>query len=298
MTVTQQNRRWAKLALASLVAISGPLIHLELQAKPRDVSHSTSVELRLNYLSNMLDSRSGQRLLQYDQGATYKEAVTLFNQARKALQGGDPGRADQLAKEGFSLIMAALKELPDDSEEIARLKNRFEKLRQSVTNLTYAQENAQENFANNEEGNETGRFDPDFVYRIIEDAKEDANRNDYEKAIAKLDEVYAMVTRSIKGMMNHRQVVIELDIGTPEKEYFYELRRFQGYQELIPVAIEVKKPSDTVAMMLRKAGEKADWMAEQARNKAIEGDYPVAIRMMMDATQEIKNSLKLVGIYM
>ncbi len=269
------------------------------QALPRDVSHSTSVELRLGYLNNMLDSRSGQRLMQHENGESYRKVLSLFEQAKAALADNRPKEADELAKRGFRTIMTAIRDLPDDSQEISRLEKRYESLRQSIEKLIYAEEDAREMIAS-EEGEESVAkgYDLNIVNRIIDKAAEDAKRREYEKAVAKLNEVYRTVTASIKGMMNNRTVVIELDISTPEKEYFYELRRFQGYEELIPVAIEVKKPSEMITKMLLKAGDKANWMAEQARSKAIEGDYPVAIRMMMDATMEIKNSLRLVGVNM
>ncbi len=279
------------LFLAACVALSSTAA-----ATPRDVSHSTPLEVRLAYLDNLLDSRSGQRLLQH-QHAIYAEVSELFGRARQALTQNHPERADQLAREGFGKLMKALKSLPDDSEEIARLQRRYEALYQSVEKLIYAEEEARATVAE-QEGEQPEGIDPEIIGRIVEKAKEDAGRKEYEKAIARLDEVYRTVTASIQGMLNNRQVVIKLDIGTPEKEYFYELRRFQGYEELIPIAIEVKKPSEMVAGMLLKARDKANWMADQAREKAIEGDYPVAIRMMMDATMEIKNALRLVGVNM
>ncbi len=269
------------------------------QAVPRDVSHSTPVELRLSYLNNMLDSHSGQRLMQHDNGDSYREVIALFEQAKAALADGQPKQADELAKRGFRTMMDAIRKLPDDSQEIARLEKRYESLRQSIEKLIYAEENARDTFTSQEGEQSLGKgYDLDIVNRIIDKAADDARHKEYEKAVAKLNEVYRTVTAAIKGMMNHRTVVIELDISTPEKEYFYELRRFQGYQELIPVAIDVKRPSEMVTKMLLKAGDKANWMAEQARSKVIEGDYPVAIRMMMDATMEIKNSLRLVGVNM
>ncbi len=294
----RQQKQRATIALASTLLLStlacGPA-----QALPRDVSHSTSVELRLGYLSNMLDSHSGQRLMQHHNGATYREVISLFDQAKEALANNQPQKADELAKRGFRTIMVAIRDLPDDSQEIARLEKRYQSLRQSIEKLIYAEEDARDTLGAQEGDENIGKgYDLNIVNRIIDNAAEDAKRKEYEKAVAKLNEVYRTVTASIKGMMNNRTVVIELDISTPEKEYFYELRRFQGYEELIPVAIDVKKPSEMITKMLLKAGDKANWMAEQARSKAIEGDYPVAIRMMMDATMEIKNSLRLVGVNM
>ena len=114
----------------------------------------------------------------------------------------------------------------------------------------------------------------------------------------RLNEAQAIVTSSLQGMLNNKQLVIELDIDTPEKEYFYELRRYQGYEDLIPVAIDVKKPTEMAIDTMHKLSEKAQWMSEQARSKALAGDYPVAIRMMMDATDVVKQALRVAGVTM
>lgn len=264
-------------------------------AVPRDVSHSTSVEARLGYLDKLLHSRSGQRLKEHENGTTYLALQSLFLEAQTAITEGNDDKASKLAKEGFSRLTNAIRALPNDDEEISRQKRIYDMLSLSARKLVFAEEDRRSAFA--EETNTQG-YDQAHVEQLIDSAEAEAKTGAYESASNKLRQVVDLVTSSIRGVMNNRTVVVELDISTPQKEYFYEIRRYQGYEELIPIAIDVKKPNAMVIEMMLKAQKKSQWMADQAREKVIEEDYPMAIRMMMDATMVIKSALRLVGVNM
>ncbi len=260
---------------------------------PRDVSHSTSAEHRMEYIHKLLDSKSGQRLAQHQHGKTKTQVDSMVQQAQDAIKAGNHEQADALTKQAFNTIMKAMRELPENPEEIERFKNRYQDMLHGVKKFGYAQADNVERFAN--EGGAKD-YNQAQVKQLVEQAEKDAAKGEYQTAIKRLDEAQTIITASLQGMLNHKQLVIELDIGTPEKEYFYEVRRFTGHHQLIPVAIEVKKPNPMAADTMLKLGEKAEWMSEQAREKAIIGDYPVAIRMMMDATDTVKQALRIVGV--
>ncbi len=292
-TKIRTNYSITALALGLTLATAIPA---QVGATPRDVSHSTNVETRLDYLQKMLESSSGQRLSTHNNGATYFAVEALLKQAQDSIKDGNLALADDLAKQGFKTISSAIKELPRDTDRVKKL---YEKMYQSVRKLTYAEEESRQTFSetNDTQAKNPG-YDKKIVAILIKQAEVDADKGEYEAGLIKLRQANNVITASIHDVMNERRVVIELDIGTPQKEYFYEVRRFQGYIDLIPIAIDVKKPSEMVANMMIKAQEKARWMADQARGRAIKEDYPVAIRMMMDATMEVKNTLQLVGVNM
>lgn len=276
-------------ALLLTVATMIPVV----QATPRDVSAATSVELRLAYLEKLLQSRTGQRLKQHQQGVA-TQSEELLADARAALTQGDRQRADQLVKQGLQQIMVATQALPQDPDELNRLKKRYENLRQGLNKFSHAEADNRERFKAGEDHSGNGAE----ITKMVAAADAAAVNGEYEKAIGLLKQAQALVTASLQNMLNHKQLVIELDIGTPEKEYFYELRRYLGYEELIPVALEVKQPEPSVAEQMQQLGERARWMAEQAREKAIAAEYPVAIRMMMDATDVVRQALRIAGVTM
>jgi len=281
------------LGLVALISLTNPT---QLWATPRDVSGSTNAELRMDYLQKLLDSKSGQRLALHNGGETKREIDAMIHKADTAMAAGHHDEADEIAKSALKTLMQAIRELPEDPEEIDRFKKRYKDMRQGLEKFTYAQEDNVERFADEE--NSAKQYNRAQVDKLLNKAKELAGQEDYEEAIKVLAEAQSIVTSSLQGMLNNKQLVIELDIGTPEKEYAYEVRRYMGYEELIPVAIDVKKPSEMAAKTMLKLGDKAKWMSEQARDKAIEGDYPVAIRMMMDATNVVREALRIAGVYM
>jgi hypothetical protein len=283
------------LPTLSLALLLMTTTHIPLSlAAPRDVSASTSVELRLGYLEKLLQSRTGLRLKEHQHDVA-AQTEQLLADARAALARGDNQQADQLAKQGLHNIMSATQALPEDPEEINRHKKRYENLRQGLSKFTSAEADNKERFNVSETSHS---YDKTQITKLVEDADAAAVKGEYEKAVSTLQEAQSLVTASLQNILNHKQLVIELDIGTPEKEYYYELRRYLGYEELIPVALDVKKPEAPVAEEMQRLGEKAKWMSEQARDKAIVQDYPVAIRMMMDATNVVREALRMAGVAM
>lgn len=283
----------APVSLSAILFCSTPA---QLSAAPRDVSHSTNAELRLEYLGKLLDSRSGQRLAQHNNGETKTKIYQMLDQARSAIDANAEEKADDLTKRALKTFMGAIRELPEDPEEVERYKNRYEEMRRGLEKFTFAQEDNKQRFSEDE--NEAKEYNRKQVNKLLSQADKNAAAGDYEKAVVRLSEAQTIVTSSLQGMLNNKQLVIELDISTPEKEYFYELRRYQGYEELIEVAIDVKKPSEMAVETMLKMGDKAKWMSDQARSKAMQGDYPVAIRMIMDATKVVKQALRLAGVTM
>jgi len=281
------------VALSTFLFITTPTL---LLAAPRDVSHSTNAELRLEYLNKLLDSRSGQRLAQHNNGKTKTKVGQMLLQAKNAISAGNEEKASDITKQAVKLFMSAVRELPEDPEEVARFKARYEDMRRGLEKFGYAQEENKQRFAAEE--NSATEYSKEQVNKLLALADKDANSDNYEKAVTRLAEAQSIITSSLQGILNNKQLVIELDIDTPEKEYFYELRRYQGYEDLIAIAIDVKKPSEMAQETMLKLGDKAQWMSEQARGKAIAGEYPVAIRMMMDATNVVKQALRMAGVTM
>ncbi len=281
------------VALATCLFITSPA---QLMAAPRDVSHSTSAELRLEYLTKLLESRSGQRLAKHNHGKGKAKIDELLHQANEAIKAGNEEQASKITKQAVKTFMSAVRDLPEDPEEVARFKARYEDMRRGLEKFGQAQETNKQRFA--EEKNSAKEYSKTRVKKLLDLADKEANSGDYDKAVKRLTEAQSIVTSSLQGMLNNKKLVIELDISTPEKEYFYELRRYQGYEDLIAVAIDVKKPSEMAQETMLKLGDKAKWMADQARTKAIEGEYPVAIRMMMDATNVVKQALRMAGVTM
>ncbi len=264
-----------------------------IQAAPRDVSHTTTTEQRLNYLERLLQSRSGERLAEHNGGETKQQVMEMLHKAREAVTTGDEKEAAAILSRAVKVFMDAVRELPEEPEKIARFKERYENMRSGLKNFIDAQKENKERFATEQDGIKT--YDKEAVDKLLDRADTAAARSDYEESIAYLKQAQSLVTGSLQDILDNRQLVIKFDISTPEKEYAYELRRYRGYEGLVSIAIDVKKPDDMVKDVMLDLDKKARSMFEAAREKADQGDYPVAIRMLMDATETIRRALKMVG---
>jgi cellobiose-specific phosphotransferase system component IIA len=134
------------------------------------------------------------------------------------------------------------------------------------------------------------------VALLIDEAQNSANNNDYVHANKKLEQAQHMITAAIQKMLNSQTIVYDLNFETPQEEYEYELKRFGGYEELIPVAVEQKNPNEGTKKLMTSFVEKGQKMRNIAEETAKAGDYPRAIAMMQDATKEIRRALRMVGV--
>jgi hypothetical protein len=97
-------------------------------------------------------------------------------------------------------------------------------------------------------------------------------------------------------MLNNQTIVYDLNFETAEEEYNYELKRFQGYEELVPIAIEQKKPAEGAKKLMESFVKKGQDLRDRAMQAAKDGDYPTAIAMLQDATKDVRRGLRMIGV--
>ncbi|MDH5377505.1 MAG: hypothetical protein OEX00_04205, partial [Gammaproteobacteria bacterium] len=120
----------------------------------------------------------------------------------------------------------------------------------------------------------------------------------YKSAIKALRKVEREVTSALNSMLSEQTIVYELKFDTPEDEYKHEVGRYKGYDELVPVAIEMRKPSSGALQLMEQFKKKADFFAEKAEESAKAGRYAEAIVIVRDATLEIRRGLMALGVTM
>lgn len=268
----------------------------------RQSRDSTPVDQQIANFERLLRSASGQRVAKSE----VIEVRELLSQSRDALAKakvelatGDSAVAKARMSEALAKFMEASKRLPDeDATSEQALVARYHNLRQGIEVFQQAYERNARRVREAEGASAVMPFDAAAVARTIKEAEQKAGVEDYAVANELLTEAQRQVTDAIRGMMHHRTLVHEVKLDTPEDEYRYELQRFQGYVDLIPIAIEMRAPSEEIAASMRASADKAHWMIEQARGKVGAGDYPVAIRMVLDATDEVRKALRGAGVEM
>jgi|GEM_PF-1354955 len=289
-----------KVDIAKLTAASGGAASSEntpAKASQPEVSVAM-VNQKLMFADMLVNSAASSRVkasANDEAKQTQSKAEALVAQAKEQLKSGDNQGAYSNAEEGLALLKQAAQLVPSE-EEIAVLRENYEELLHSVDNFKKSHEESYQRML--KAGGEASAVDYDKkqVALLTQDAQSLAEKNDFVNANKKLEHAQHIITAAIQQMLNSQTIVYDLNFESPQEEYEYELKRFGGYEELIPVAIEQKKPNEGTQKLMESFVEKGQKMRSIAMDTAKAGDYPRAIAMMQDATKEVRRALRMVGV--
>jgi len=142
-------------------------------------------------------------------------------------------------------------------------------------------------------------YDHDVIGAMISDAQKAAEQNDFKKAGKLVKQAERIVTKALNDMYaGQTAVVYDLDFDTPQEEFDYEVKRYLGYEELIPVAIEVKKPKESSIKLMQTYVDKGKFFKEKAEESAKAERWDEALVIIKDATNEVRRGLRLLGVSM
>jgi hypothetical protein len=256
------------------------------------------VKQKISYASLMFISKASKRISasNHDQAkAMLNLAKEKYDSAQKALTDDNTNNAMALVDESIRLFNNASLLVP--SESVLREKEaRYNVLREELTSAIKSHAANYEKLVSQKGASAGVNFDDNKVNSLTSEAKSLAASKNYTGAIKLLEQAQNIVNIATSKMLDSLTIKYELDLSTPEGEFKYEYDRYLGYEELIPVAIEEKKPSDGQLMLVNRNVEKAKSMKDAALDKADSADYTMAIRMMMDATKEIRRALRIMGV--
>lgn len=215
--------------------------------------------------------------------------------ARQELGGGHASQSLALAEEALRLITVATQST--SSEEAAKLqRGRYNDALDTLRNF---QESHKQNFDRTvKKRGAAAAVDYDHVKldNLVAEARALSDKGQYQKATQLLINAEHLVTQAIQTMLNAQTIVYDLNFESPADEYEYERKRFISYEELIPVAIEEKKPAEAVVKLMDTYVVKGRARKSEADEKAKAGNYPEAISLMLTATEEIQRALRLAGV--
>ncbi len=266
----------------------------------RSVAPVSKVDVarKLRFARMMLMTKSGRRISDSDNQEAkliLKDVSNKLNQVERLLERNQQVKADETLGEAMRLFNIAGRMVPSDSLK-EQWKKDFPGLKEEVE-VSKDLHKRNYNKITTKQGMGAGvNYDHKSVARLEAKAEELADDGDYLSANESLMIARDMIQAAIRQMMSGRKIVYELNLDTPEAEFKYELNKYIGYEELIPIAIEQKKPGRGIKMLAMRHVQEAKRMADTARKTAAETDYPKAIRMLQDATAEIRKALKLMGV--
>jgi hypothetical protein len=269
----------------------------ERRKKAAAVSES-KVKQKIMFAEMMIGGQGAKRVL----ASQNDEAKQLLSSAKQKLSEGREKSKSGALTEALALATQSLKLVGEASalvpgeEEMAQLAERY---KSSLTEIKNYQKSYNDNIKRLEKsGGVTDeiRMDEKKLAATLAKAKTLAEQKNYVHANKLLKQAQEMVTGALHKMLDSKTIVYDLKFDSPADEYEYELKRFTGYEELIPVAIEAKKPAPGAIKLMESFLSKARSRRDEAVAKAEAGDYPTAISMLLQATKTVRRALRMVGV--
>ena len=259
---------------------------------------ATQVNQKLMFADMMLKSTSAKNVAK----SGMKEAMSLqaqgqqkLDQAKAELKAGNNAKAYADADQGLELLKKASHMVPSEAE-LQQLKTHYDELVSSIKDFEKSHADNVKRITKTKGEKAVVNYDKQEVERLKAEGIQSAKSGDYAKANQLLGKAQHMITVALQQMLQSQTLVYDLKFETPKQEYEYELKRFGGYEELVPVAIEAKKPAEGAIKLMNSYLDKSRKMRDEAKKKAESGNYPVAIRMMQDATKTVRLALRMVGV--
>jgi len=256
------------------------------------------VKQKLTFADMMLMSAGTKRVMASDNAeakAMLDSAKQKVDAARQNLKAGKNENALLLADEGLRMVGSASRLVP--SEEVLQEQNeRYLELVDAVKNFEQSHKDTTKSVIKSYGEKSAVDYDKKQVESLLADAKGFADKRQYMKAIPEVEKAELIVTSAINMMLDKKTLVYEVKFDTAEDEYAYELKRFKSYEELVPVAIERKKPAPGAVKLMDSFVKKGRSQRDDAIKKAADGDYPTAIAMMLSATTQVRRALRIAGV--
>lgn len=267
-------------------------------APPKSAVTESMVKQKLMFAEMMAGATGAKRVMSSQNDEAKQLVVTakqLVQDGRNKSMVGALPEALEMANQALKMLSDATRLVPGD-EELAELASNYKNMLAEIQGY-------EKSYRNNVKSLEKkGSLDPDVKYdenkfsEMLAKAESFAQQKNYVHANKLLEQAQATVTAALHKMLDSKTLVYDLKFETAADEYDYEVKRFVGYEELIPIAIEAKKPAAGAVKLMESFLVKARKRRDEAKAKADSGDYPSAIGMMLEATETVRRALRMVGV--
>jgi tetratricopeptide (TPR) repeat protein len=285
----------AKVKLAQAGQVSGSA----KRVKPAMAVTEGAVKQKLGYAQMVTASSSAKRV----EESGNAEAIGMLNDARKqvesakaSLAGGKLEDAMNQVNEGLRLMTSASRAITTESDMAAvNHKAKYDELINSLHTYDGSYKRNVERAAKTKQPLKS-KLDEAEYNRLVKEGQSLGGKGDYAAANKSLEKAQALITAVLTEMLHAQTVVYDTNFETPKEEYDYELARVENYEELVPLAIEQKQPSERTLAMIDDFVKKAAQIKSEGQAIAAKGDYKMAIMALEAATSNLQRALRLAGV--
>lgn len=284
--------------LASLIARHGKLREDDSGSGAVAEVSGEEIMKKLSYAKMVAISKPAKRVKQSGHAqanALLEEALGMLDQARAKHEAGSNNDAIALIDEALRKMSAASKMVPSD-DVVAEQKQRYQDLLKALNDNRKSHQAAAQKAQASAGKSAVIKYDEARVDALVRKAADNAAASGYAAAISSLQEADRLVTEALNGMLKSQTVVYQLNLDTPQGEYQYEMNRYLGYVDLVPVALAEKQPNPGQKTLFDGYVNKGGELHAKALEFAGKGQYPEAIRLLQDATKEVQRGLRLLGV--
>jgi len=253
---------------------------------------------KLMFADMLLKSKNSETILKSNNSeaiALYKKAETGVGSARQNLEAGKNAQAYQEAENSIALLKQSAGLVPGENA-MEHLEEQNRELLASIHGFEAAHKDHYERVAKKQGKDAAVGYDKAEVQKLIKSAEEFTSKGEHAKANRDLHEAQHSITVALQKMLHNQTIVYDLKFESAQEEYEYELSRFKGYEELVPVAIEQQNPAAGPRQLMESFVKKGQDLRDRALEAAASGDFPTAIAMLHDATNDVRRALRMIGV--
>ena len=227
---------------------------------------------------------------------TLKQVEEKLNSAKSLEKKGDMAGSLAMALDAAEFFKKKAVAVGPSKEELAEQKESFNDL--MITLEAFVDSHLASFKQAKEEGRKTVSYDSDEVSALLVKANQLADKKKYEEGGKHVQKASRIVTKALNQMLNEQTITYDLNFKTPADEFNYEVTRYKGYAELIPVAIDVKKPGPAKIKYSKTFTDKAEFFKGKAQESAKAERWEEALVIIKDATIEVRRGLRILGVSM
>ena len=258
-----------------------------------------AVKQKLGYAQMVIGSGSAKRI----ENSGDQQAIAMLANARgqveaakASLAGGQLEQAMNQVNDGLRQMTAASRQITTESEMAGvNHKAQYEELSNSLKTYEGSYKKNSERAAKMKQPIKK-KLDSVEYERLVAEGKSLAAKGDHAAANKSLNKAQTMITKVLTSMLHAQTVTYDKKFETPQEEYEYELARYENYEELIPLAIEQKQPSQRALELVDSFVQKAAKIRDEGKEVAAKGDHKMAIMAIQAATSNLQRALRMVGV--
>ncbi len=257
------------------------------------------VKQKIEYANMLMNSSKGSQRVAASSNAQAKDmlasARTHLDSARTMLGTSDLAKAQDEVDESIRLVVAAVRLVPSDADQSGLdPKFRYTELLDATKTFESSYKQHSERLAGKKKLAVV--LDEKKFQELMSQGKAHGDAGRYEEANKALSGAQRMVTRALGALLDNETVVYDKSFATPAAEYEYEVARYKSYEELIPLALEQKKPPAMTVDKIAELEQKSKVLHAEAAQLAEKNDHAAAIGALQEATSYLQRALMIAGV--